>query len=188
MRAISQYRDYGGPVAREEDKMVLANGKEQILTSLLMVEPFNWGFLSDFEYQKALEHWPNLRGLTEGENLRTRFSVFDSFLAQTLNGWSDEDRILAEQALMSGPGAGSDYFILEEVRAPKPWPTYDKIKVRGQLTPEKVAEKIAATVTELGLDIESVSIYERENLNRPEVVTALNALQAEKPAEELIQA
>jgi hypothetical protein len=188
LRAIAQYRDYGGPTAREEKKMTLATGQEQILQKLVMAGPFNWGMISDYEFQKALEHWPSLKGLAEGESIRARFSVFDSTLAQSINGWTDEETELAIKALQEGPGAGTDYIILEEVKAPAPWPAYDKLRVQGKRTVEMVAEKIAATVTDLEIDPDAVLVYERENQNRPEVVAAVEALKAEEPAEELIEA
>lgn len=67
-------------------------------------------------------------------------------------------------------------------KAEEPWRGYDKLVAQGRRTNALIAEKIAERVQEDGYepaDIASVIAYERGNLNRPEVIEALEALTAD---------
>ena len=48
----------------------------------------------------------------------------------------------------------------------------------GRRTDEKVVEQILAGIDTTGVDPAAVVAYERENLNRAEVIAAVEALQA----------
>jgi hypothetical protein len=105
-------------------------------------------------------------------------------------GWSKEEHEFADQRLKEIAG-DYGYIPAERPKLEAPWPTYDRIVPQGQRTMEKVAAKIAETVAELGLDATVVAGYERENLNRPEVLLALEALvvvQEPEVDEELVSA
>lgn len=189
LRAVSIYRNYGGPTAQAEEKMVLANGKEQILTKLLMAEPWTYGDVTEWERIKVMETFgQQFRGLTYDENPLHRLSTFDSLYAQSVHNWTDEEREIVENKIRTGPGNGVDYIVVDTPRVPAPWPAYDNLKVVGKRTVEMVAEKIAETVSELGIDPDRVLAYERENDNRPAVIAAVENLKKDAPAEELIQA
>lgn len=192
LRAISIYRNYEGPTAQDERKMVLQDGQVQILQKGLSAKPWRWGDVTEWENLQALKHFESsFRGLGYDENPSHRLSTFDSLWAQEVNGWTDEEREIVEARVRSGPGNGVDYIVVDTPRVPAPWPAYDKLRPQGKRTVEMVAEKIAETIAELEIDPQHVLAYERENENRPAVIAAVEALNAGLPsssAEELIQA
>jgi uncharacterized protein YciI len=100
-----------------------------------------------------------------------------------------ELRAEVEQALLSNLDFGKAYWLYEQRAAAAPWPAYDKLVVQGRRTVENVAEKIALMTLDMGLDPEDVLAYEREHLNRPQVVETLEGLSStEAEEEELITA
>lgn len=99
-----------------------------------------------------------------------RISVFDTEVAKLQNGWSDDDEQLVIAAIRANVGSGSCAEVIP-VAAAKPWNGYD-----GLTDPEKVVELALA----IDADLAQVEQYERENLNRPEVVEALQAAAAER--------
>lgn len=111
-------------------------------------------------------------------------STYDSALDQRQRGWTDEERELIEAKLRSK----QDVVEIIPPKLAAPWPTYDRLVVQGKRNINMVAEKIASEVQEGNLDVEYVVAYEHQNLNRPEVIAALNALVTEVEEEELIQA
>lgn len=96
------------------------------------------------------------------------FGYYSSRDAQQQNGWTDEEHDLIVARLRE-----LGYIEVEPVKATPPWPAYDKLTAQGRRTVEMVAEKIVATVQDLELDAATVAAYERQNLNRPEVLAAL---------------
>lgn len=107
-------------------------------------------------------------GLGEGEDPMRRVSIYDTDIAAESEGWDADTKARVEKSLLEGQS--STYFLLEEYRQPLPWPSYDEFTA-----PTKIAE----TVQTLGLDVEGVLAYERENKARPSVVRALEALAGE---------
>jgi len=113
----------------------------------------------------------NFRGLPIFEDGRPvtphyRISVFDSEIAKLQNGWTDEDEALVVDALRSGGGVNVMYLEVIPAKADKPWNGYD-----GLTDPDKVVELALA----IDADLTQVAQYERENLNRPEVIAAITA-------------
>lgn len=189
LRAVSIYRNYEGPNAQDEKVMVLATGDRQVLQKGLIAKPWRWGDVTEWERHTVLEHFGNsFRGLLYDEDPIHRLSSFDSLWAQSVNGWTDEEREIVEERVRTGPGNGVDYVVVDTPRVPAPWPGYDSLTVQGRRTIQLVAEKIAAMTADTGTPPSHVLAYERENLNRPEVLAAVTALTAEEPAEELIEA
>ena len=84
-----------------------------------------------------------------------------------------------ENFLLNYSSHGIDYVVVEPVKLKIPWPKYDTLIVHGRRTLSMVAEQIAATAAQIGVDPEIVKAYERANLDRPAVLAAL-----EVPAEE----
>lgn len=189
LRAVSIYRNYEGPNAQDERVMVLATGDRQVLQRGLIAKPWRWGDTTEWERKTVLDHFgESFRGLQYDENPVHRLSSFDSLWAQKENGWSDEERLIVEERVKTGPGNGVDYIIVDTPRVPAPWPGYDKLVSQGARTVQKVAEKIVETIRETEVPAGHVLAYERENLDRPEVVKALEAMLVEEPSEELIEA
>lgn len=189
MRVISQYRSYEGITAQKEVAEPTFSGEHKILQRGLRAVPFRWMDVTEWERRAALNAWPNMRGLTEGEDPATRLSCFDSIYAQEVNGWTDEEREIVEEALRTGPGHGGDYIIVERAKAPAPYRLYDKHrKVSGRRTIEHVIKDIEDAFRTAGFDVGTAILYERENLNDPLVVAALEGLTADEPQEELVEA
>lgn len=171
-------------MAQAEEKMVLANGKEQILQKSLIAKPWRWGDITEWERKQAVDHFgENIRGLTMGENPVHRLSCFDSQWAQEVNGWTDDERVIVETAVRNGPGHGPDYVVIETPRVPAPWPTYPSLTGKG------VVERIVETIKTIGVDVDHVLAFERENMNRHSVIEALEALKNAAPeSDELVEA
>ena len=117
-------------------------------------------------------------------DVQHRVSTFDTNVIA-----DSELRARVEKALLNNPDFGRDYVLADEpVKLPPPWPAYDKLVAQGRRTLEMVVEKIKAQVDEAGYDPVAVIAYERENLNRPEVIAALEPQTADEPDVELVSA
>jgi hypothetical protein len=98
-----------------------------------------------------------------------RIGKFDSEIAQTSFGWSDEERIAVENELIrTATIVPQDLILVPEVVVPAPWPAYHEFKG----TPAQLAKK----VHEDGYDAQEVLAYEMAHENRDEVVAALGKL------------
>lgn len=138
---------------------------------------FRRGTAPAFAREKGLKAF-EFKGLPDsGISPGQWLSYFDSVHAQRQFGWTDEEREAVEAKLLE-----QGYMRVEPDRLQAPWPAYDKLVAQGARTVEKVAAKITETVIENGYDPEEVAAFERENLNRPEVLDALASL-IETPAE-----
>ncbi len=189
LRVIAQYRNYEGVTAQPEVTEPTWNGQNKILQKGLRAVPFRWMDVTEWERREAFNAWPNMRGLTEGENIVERLSCFDSRFAQELHGWTDEEREIVEEALRNGPGHGSDYIIVEQPKAPAPYRLYDQHrKIAGRRTLEHVLSDIKGAFDTAGFDVGTALMYERENLNDPKVIEFLNGLTVQEPDEELVEA
>jgi len=100
-------------------------------------------------------------------------SIWDSKEAQKVYGWTDEEREKFEQKLKSHPRFGLRFIEVVAEKIPAPWPAYDKLTAQGRRTIEMVAETIATKVREDGYTPADVIAYERENLNRQQVIEAI---------------
>lgn len=94
-----------------------------------------------------------------------RISVFDSEVAKLQEGWTDADEVLAIAALRAAVGSGSCAEVIP-VAADRPWNGYDELT-----DPARIAELALA----INADLAQVDQYERENLNRPQVLEAVQA-------------
>jgi hypothetical protein len=179
-------------------------GPEERATQAVIAE-FRRGGVTPWEKEQALQHFQYVQqvsstdpdvasysinrdivGEYEGEDITQRFSVYDTDEQAFSGKWSPEVKAEIEKNLDAWQN--SDYFRCDRPKRPAPWPSYDKLVKQGQRTIALVAEKIAAQVTESGFDPEKVIAYETENLNRPEVIEALQKLMVEKEPEETVAA
>lgn len=131
---------------------------------------FQRGFAPEYARRKALATF-SFNKIHEGISREQWVAFLDTEQAQAEHGWTDEERRLVEERLVA-----RGYVQVEPERVPAPWPAYDKLVAHGRRTIEMVAEKIAEKVAEDGYSPAMVAAYERENLNRPQVVAALEAL------------
>lgn len=74
--------------------------------------------------------------------------------------------------------SGNDVYLYEPEKLKAPWPTYDQIVTKAGFSRQNRADKIAATVTDLGLNPVEVIAYERENVNDELAVRKLEELVA----------
>lgn len=172
--------------------MVLATGDRQILEEPINCV-FQLGGLLDHETRLAVRHFkfrgmpaadPSLIDGEYAEGVRSplyRCSVFDT----CAQGWDDETRLFVERRLEADAGYGKDWLRADPPVILPPWPSYDKLRGRGNQT---TAELLAGEVAKLGLDPAEVIEYETGHQNRPAVLEALNALKAAAPEETLIAA
>lgn len=141
-----------------------------------IIAQFEVSGLTKWEEVEALTHFGDtLGGLPEGVNPLTRISVYDTDLhAMQLAGTEgDLDKVrenLDAQLLLKAKQFPSHFRVVALPAADKPWPTYDELTE---------LDDILALMTATGTDTATVRRYEQENLKRPEVLDALDALDAE---------
>lgn len=172
--------------AIKEKTLPLADGTRQLL------EP---GYIVQFRRMRALQPWEEdlaratfqFRGTNTTEDEVTlidpvlqRVSVFET-------GWVPEEiRDRVEKILLEHPQRGHDFVLAERPKLTPPWPRYDDLTAQGRRTVEMVAEKIVEKVRDDGYDPVQVAEYERQTLNRPEVLEALERL-ANPEAEPVVE-
>jgi len=127
---------------------------------------------------QKLPGWGN--GLGLNEDPFTRVGVLDTDDEAKRQNWDAEEKAFVEQALANAPSNGIEYVICSPPKTVKPWDKYDEFEG------EDAVEKILYTVDLIGADPKSVLRYEQENLDRQDVVEALQAL-VEKDAEDVIE-
>lgn len=189
MRFISRYAKYQITAVHEQRER-LTDGTYKTTAPGFMCE-FRHGDLTDAERELARKVflWKGLPTSMGGQPLDPindlhRVSAFDSREAP------EHLRGQVEQALLSNAALGHDYVLVEEVKAEAPWPAYPRLVAGGRgRSNEWVVEQIVATVTATGVDVDKVLAYERENMNRPEVLDAVEALrEPDEVQDELVTA
>jgi len=169
MRFISKYAKYMVQV-RPQIVEAYATGQTKVIQQPL-VAAFDLGLVQGDERAIARQVF-SFNGFAQEQDLVTvvepdaRISAFDSRLAQAELGWTDDERELVEAVLVDNARKlPEDLIVIEEIRAEPPWPTYDSFKGTKNALLKKIEED--------GYDFAAVLAYERENQNRPEIVTAL---------------
>lgn len=129
------------------------------------------------EYADKIYVYPTKpEGVTNGEWL----CCYDSEDAQMRFGWDDEERKEIEQALMRG-----GYVHVERSKVEPPWPNYDQLVAGGRgRTQQSIIDQIVSVVDSLGIDPAKVVAYERENLNRPGVLEAMDQYVPTEPEDD----
>lgn len=185
MRFVSQVRRFSTVI--RPGRVVVENGMLREIES-----PIYADFWSDDirEHEiKAAEERFNFHGRTTEMDTVTqtpiinRLSTFDTLVAQTDQGWTDEERELVEQKLLTrAEQTGNTVFMyVAEREINPPWPRYNEF--RGSI------ERLIARLHEDGYDFNEVLTYEQSvfGLRRPEVMEALRQeieKQATQPRQE----
>jgi hypothetical protein len=186
MRFISPYPNYRH-VCLHEQVEILATGLPKTLAPGFTAE-FKLGDVTDYERELARATF-TFKGVVNDMSGRpmdpiVRVSSFDSNAIK-----NEKLRAQVEQYLLNDEQHGRDFISVQKPAREAPWPAYDKLIVHGRRTIELVAEKIVQTVAENGYNPDEVAAYEAENLNRPEVLAALEGVKPEpEPEEQLIAA
>lgn len=127
---------------------------------------FQQGGATAREIELALQRF-QFKGLAERENPARRISIYDTDEQALHQGWSEGLKAEIEEVL--DRGQNQNYFRVDELRVPKPWPRYDEV----------AGKQVAEVADQFGVSLEQVLAYERENANRPEAIKALEqALEA----------
>lgn len=167
MRFISRSQSFKKGVINAEHTLVQTpRGPEQVESRAPYIALFSQGGVTPNEVDLALERF-QFKGLSERENPARRISVYDTDERAHLEGWTPEFKAEVEQALLKGQNA--DYFLVEQPKVAIPWNAYDTADV----------EDIVPTAKLIGVSLDHVLAYERENGNRPEVIAELEADSAE---------
>lgn len=154
-----------------------------------LVAQFQRGGAPDWVIEQASQRF-DFKGRGDGEPLAMLIGVFDSALARDAHKWTEEehDAVVREIRDTQNPY----WFVAEQPKLPAPWPTYDRVTVQGRRTSEQVAEKNIATATDIGVSLDDLIAYERQNRNDAKVIAAyeqaLEEQRANEPAEELVEA
>lgn len=137
---------------------------------------FEQGNVTPWEVQRAAEVWgDSFRGVADGEAPLKRISAYDTDTAAQINAWTPEVKADVERLLDAQQGA--DYFRVDLPKLSVPFPTYDEIDD---------AEQIALIIGASGIDVDHAIAYERENLDRPVVIAALEAISEAAEAEAVV--
>jgi hypothetical protein len=159
-----------------DGKTVTSQAEAYVVTPSLPIQ-FSQAGLLQSDIDAGLAHWKTFPGLPIEEDEVTpanpvengRIGVWDSVDWQAEYSLDDADREQAEKLLLTSPYYGTEFIMVEEVKAVRPWPSYD----------DAHHNKIASLAAELGLVAEALA-YEQENKQRP---TVLEQLEAALPTE-----
>lgn len=79
-----------------------------------------------------------------------------------------------EEFLLAHPDCGNsaEFIHVEELKLPAPWPSYDEIVIHGRRTAAHVAKQNLETAAQIGVGIDALIAYERENRADEEILAA----------------
>lgn len=183
MRFISRYGRFTMQ-ARPQVTEAYATGMTRVVQEGLYAH-FAPGGLTLEERSFAIEHWQNKfnGSMQEQDEVTTiepdyRLGVFDSEAAQDANGWSDEERLIVEDALLHQ--RTNDVITMPELQFAPPWPNYELYNGTAKALVRKLVDE--------GHDLEQTLNFERQHQNRSEVITLLEETIAgdELPQEETV--
>lgn len=177
MRFVSKSSGYSICYKRDKTQH-FATGESQVLQELWNCQFSPIGIRSH-EIKQAREQLHNY-GMPKEQDQVTpvdpayRYGVFDTRDFQKEHadeGFDEAERLKLEEFLIEHQD--EYYRLVVEIRVPIPWPNYDTFRgVKGTPTALRIAER----VKEDGYDIFQVIAYEKENVNRLDVITELEAL------------
>lgn len=159
MRYVSRSPKYS--VGVKEGEFTQINGM-LVEQSQKKIAKFTQGLALDHEVEAALNAF-TFNGLPDGVPPQTMISVLDTRDYQKQFKLTDEERLEIEAHIESLPSCGADYIRVDEIRAPKPWPSYDEDSI----------EDIVSAIERFQFDADEVRRYEQENLNRSDLLEQL---------------
>lgn len=171
MRFVSKSAKYR-VIVQGDQYMVLQNGERQQIRKPLVAD-FNDRTLTSDEVEFGIKNFvhrglPMDPGTEEDLSPRPRISGFDTELAQNEHGWTDEEREMVEEKLLSSHALNVEFMLLVPDPAAKPWPTYDALT-----DVDEIVSIAVATGT-----VDAALAYERENRNSAAVLEALEEAHA----------
>ncbi len=176
MRFITRHPRYSFHAQASTQQIVMTqNGPMQVAAQPMILCQFEQGGLSPWEIELALKSF-HFAGQPD-ENMvpkENRLAVYDTELAQLQQGWNDDTRSFVEQRLLADAEYGKDYIAVGGPKREAPWPAYDRV-------PD--AATLLQMIPLLGFDtyegVEKIRLYEHDHQHRPEILEALEALQAQ---------
>lgn len=184
MRAISPIARYGITVQSPRVRRGMDQGGSVVeyTDGDLIHAQFETSGLTEWEQIFALENF-DFSGLPDGVNPLTRVSVFDSEAYVQRFPKDERDgiqRVIDERLVELQEIFPSEFRIVEKPKTAKPWPTYDENELEDTFDEDgEVVLGILSLQALSGWSPEQIRLYEVENENRPEVVAAMEALEAE---------
>ena len=177
-RFVSPHRNYAHGVRKGSEAHLGPDGKMLPAEKELMAD-FSPDLRNDEDLALAKSSFV-FRGLPIYENgqpvsVAYRVSVFDSEVARLQNEWTADEEALVVDALRNHGPIGQMYVEVIPVAAEKPWNGYDELTD---------ADRIVELALAINADLEKVLSYEKENLNREDVIAALGS--ANEAADETI--
>jgi hypothetical protein len=171
-------------VRAEKELFSLKTG-EHIGTQRRVFAQFRKGGIPEWAMDIALKRFA-MAGKPSDIDPASWLATYDSVTDQIQRGWTDEEHELIVQKLREK----GNVVEITPAKTAAPWPLYPKIVVHGRRKIENVVEQILAGIETTGVEPEAVLAFERQNLNRGEVLEAVTALAAgdEEEAEPLIAA
>lgn len=156
-----------------------------------IIAVFEQGLLTKHEVEEGLAHLGPFTGLPILEDDQVPVSprkllrVYDTDVRAEAEYWDKKTKAFVETYLQEHVLHGTEFLLVETPRVAAPWPAYPKLVAKTAKELPALVDKILATVEEQEYDPKLVLAYELENLNRPKVVAALQALLPAEPAEDL---
>jgi hypothetical protein len=155
-----------------DGKTVTSVAEAYVVTQALPIQ-FSQAGLLQSDIDAGLSHWKTFPGLPIEEDEVTpanpvengRIGVWDSVAWQKEFGLVDADREQAEQLLLTSTYYGIEFIMVEEVKAARPWPSYDDLH----------HNKVAPLASELGLVAEALAYEQEREKPRPTVIEQLEA-------------
>lgn len=143
---------------------------------------FEHGQLSEHELAQGLEKLGPFTGLPILEDDQVAVSprklirVYDTDVWAISEQWDADTKTFVEESLLKHPLYGQQFIAIETPRVAAPWPAYDKLVAKDARSLGPIVKKILAKIEEDEYEPALVLAYERENLNRPKIVEALEAV------------
>lgn len=143
---------------------------------------FHRGGLTEWEQIEAMESF-DFSGLPEGINPLTRVSMFDSeaYVERFSNTQEREHKLrdIDERLTYLSGLFPSEFKIVAKPSIASPWAKYDETPIEDVLDDggSVVTPGIYTMQSYTGISPQDIRLYEVENLNRPEVVEAMEALE-----------
>jgi hypothetical protein len=186
MRAISPIGNYSIQLIEQRVKRGLdrTGTVVEFYDGESVLAQFHRGGLTEWEELAALERF-DFSGLPEGVNPLTRVSMFDTeaYVEQRYSNPDERAIVLKEideRLLHLSTLFPSEFLVVDKPAAVKPWPTYDDTPVEDVIVDGEVASVGIFTMQGItGIKPETIRLYEVENKNRPEVIEAMETLEAE---------
>lgn len=172
MRCLSPHSNYSIQVFEGVESILTDRDGRAFshVTRKPTIANFQQGGMLDHELEYALTKF-NFSGIPDGVNPLSRISVFDTEVYAIAHDLDPEELEAIDAKLRRLQEMNpSEFIIVDQPSADKPWEAYD----------EQSVEDVIYTRNLTGINPERVRLYEVEHEARPEIIEAMEALEAER--------